>query len=150
MAAKVGWDDTTSVDTLLTTDLDSLANAARAISSAVENSERDLYGDLELVVRYAAGPPTAGTKIAEVYIVPSVDGTNYAEGSTSVTPQKALLVASFEARSPSTSAVERLIVLGITIPPRTHKYLLVNTSGQAYYSADNTLKIKRYKLDGNL
>lgn len=154
MANKTGWDDSPSIVSALTTGLDSLANGSRAISSALDNdadaSAKNLYGDLELVVRYGGGPPAAGTKVAEVYLLPTVDGTNYPEGSTSVTPQKALLVATFESRVPSTSATERLVVFGITLPPRDYKLLLVNTSGQAYHTSGNTLKIKPYKLDNNL
>ena len=149
MANKTAWDDTTAIDTALSTDLNSLANGSRAISAGVANgTELDLYGDLELVVQYGTAP-SAGTKIAEVYLLPTVDGTNYPEGSASLTPQKALLVATFESRNPSTTAVERLVVPGIPLPPRAFKLLLVNTSGQAYAASGNTLKIKRYKLQNN-
>lgn len=150
MASKTGWDDSTTIVSALTTGLDSLASNSRAISSAIDNGTgRDLYGDLELVVTYGVAP-AAGAKVAEIYLLPTVDGTNYPEGSTSVTPQRALLVATFESRSPSTSVAERLVINGITLPPRNYKLLLVNTSGQAYASSGNTLKIKPYKLDNNL
>lgn len=150
MANKTGWDDTTSIDTALSSGLDSLANGSRAISSAIANgTEKDLYGDLELSIKYGTAP-SAGTKVAEVYLLPTVDGTNYPEGSTSLTPQKALLIATFESRNPSTSTFEKLVIWGVTIPARGFKLLLVNTSGQSLASSGNTLKIKRYKMDNNL
>ena len=137
----------TAATSLLTSGLNSLADAARAVSSAFDNSTNlDEYGDLEFTVQYTTSAPSAGTKVAEVYLLPSIDGTNYAEGSTSITPQKALLVGVFESRNGSTSAVERLVVSGVSIPPDHMKFLLVNTSGKTLASSGNTLKIRPYKV----
>jgi hypothetical protein len=136
-----------SATNALSTELNSLADAGRQISSAIDNSSNlDLYMDLELAVQYTSSAPTAGQKVAEVYLVPTTDGTNYAEGSTSITPQQALLVATFESRNGSTSAVERLASLGIPIPVGSFKLELVNTSGKTYASSGNTLKYRTYKL----
>lgn len=144
--ANIQWIDG-SIATALDTGLNSLANAARAISGTIDNDAGlDLYCDLELVVQWDTSAPSAGTKIAEVYLLPSVDGTNFPEGSSSLTPQKSLLVATFESRNPSISATERLVASGIPLPPRDFKLLLVNTSGQTYETSGNTLKLRPYKL----
>lgn len=131
----------------LTTGLDSLANGARAISAAIDNSTNlDMFMDLQLKVKYTTTAPAAGVITAEVYLIPSVDGTNYGEGGTGLTPQASRLVATFESRNGSTSTFEYLNSLGIPIPIGSFKLLLVNKSGYAYASADNLLTYRTYKL----
>lgn len=144
--ANIQWIDG-SIATALSTGLNSLADAARAISSAIDNdADLNIYCDLELAIAYTTSAPAAGTKVAEVYLLPTIDGTNFAEGSTSLTPQKSLLVATFESRNGSTSAVEYLTASGISLPPRDFKLLLVNTSGKSLHATLNTLKVRPYKL----
>lgn len=136
-----------SISTQLSTGLNSLADAGRAISAAYDNtSGLDLFIDAELAIAYTSSAPSAGVKVAELYMLPSVDGTNYPEGGTSITPQGALLVATFESRNGSTSAVERLMATGIPIPPFNVKFLLVNTSGKTLHASLNTLKTTPYKM----
>lgn len=131
----------------LTTGLDSLADAARAISGAIDNSTNlDLYMDLQLEIKYTSSAPSAGVIVAEVYLVPTVDGTNYSEGSASITPQASRMVATFESRNGSTSNFEYLDTLGIPIPVGSFKLLLVNKSGKTLASSGNTLKYRTYKL----
>lgn len=135
-----------SLTTLLSSGLNSLADGARAISGAIDNStDLNLLLDLELAVAYTSTTPTAGNIVAEVYLVPTLDGTNYAEGSSSVTPQSALLVAALETRNPSASAVERLVAQGIPIPLGSFKLLIVNKAGRAFHASLNTLKYRTYK-----
>lgn len=131
---------------VITTGMDSLVDTARAISADFDNSSSlDPFADLELSIAYTTSAPSAGLKVAEVYLVPSIDGTNYAEGTTSLTPQKALLVATFETRNGSTSTVERLVAPGISLPPDHMKFLIVNTSGKTLKSSGNILKVRPYK-----
>lgn len=143
--SNIKWLDG-STATALSTELNSLTDTSRAISSAISQSGLDLYCDLELAVAYTSSAPSAGVKVAEVYLVPSVDGTNYAEASSSLTPQKSLLAATFESRNGSTSTLEYLVATGIPLPPRDFKLLLVNTSGKTLKSSGNTLKLRPYKL----
>jgi hypothetical protein len=133
--------------TALSTGLNSLADAARDISSAIDNSSNlDLYMDLQLEIKYTSSTPTVGITVAEVYLIPQVDGTNYAEGASGVTPQAALLVAAFETRNPSTSNFEYLDAPGVPMPVGNFKLLLVNKSGKTLASSGNTLKFRTYKL----
>lgn len=136
-----------SLASALTTELNSLATAGIVVSSAIDNtSNLDLYMDLRLEIKYTSSAPAAGIKVAEIYLLPSVDGTNYAEGGTSVTPQSSLLVATLESRNGSTSAFEYLAALGIPIPPLNFKLCLVNTSGKTLAATGNTLKYQPLKL----
>lgn len=132
--------------TLLSTALNSLADAGRVLTNAIDNSTNlNLLMDLELAIAYTSSTPSAGTVVAEVYLVPSLDGTNYAEGSGSVTSQASLLVATFETRNPSTSAAERLVAQGISIPTGSFKLLFINKSGRTLHASANTLKYRTYK-----
>lgn len=136
-----------SATNALSTGLDSLADAARALSGAIDNSTNlNLYMDLQLEIKYTSSAPTAGVIVAEVYLLPTVDGTNYEEGGTTITPQASRLVATFESRNGSTSAFEYLTSLGIPIPVGSFKLLLINKSGKTLASSGNTLKYRTYKL----
>lgn len=157
MSTNTKWASPTAVQTLMQTALDNLANNALVVSSetsgnmtggAYDNtSALDLYADFELAVCYAA-PPSAGIKVAELYLLPGIDGTNYTSVDGSSQPQKALLIATFESRNPSTSAVERLTVPGVSLPPGKFKLVVKNTSGQAFQSnsVTKTLRMRPYQL----
>lgn len=151
MANNTIWSKVTSLQTLITTGLDSLANGSAILSAAYDNSTAlDLYADFLLAVQYGTAP-SAGTKVAELYIECAIDGTNYPSVGSSL-PQKSLLVGTFETRSPSTSALEYLVIYGIPLPIyATIKFRIYNTSGQTY--KDNTsnkfLKMQPYRLNNN-
>jgi len=144
--ADLRYKDGALVD-LLSTGLNSFANNARVVSDVVVNATAlNLYADFELVVAYATAPAT-GKKIGELYILPTVDLTNFASGSDTVNPQRALLVGVFETVAPSTSTPERLVLPAITLPPRNFKVLFKNTSGFNLAATNNTLKMRGYKLE---
>ena len=140
------WKDGSQSD-IITSGLDSLADGGRAISDAIDNDTGlDMYADIEYEVRYTSSAPAAGVKVADIYLLPTIDGTNYPEGSTSLDPQKSLLVGSLESRNGSTSAIERLVLPGVPLPPRDYKVLLKNTSGKTLHSTANIVSIRPFKL----
>lgn len=145
--ANIKWATPTSVATLLDTSLDDLAIAGEAESADYVNTNNDLYADFELVVCYATAP-AAGVKAAELYLLPKLDGTNLPSVTSSGLPQKALLIGALESVLPSTTVAERLVLLGVSIPPGTFRIRLSNTSGQAYKNntVAKTLKIRPYQL----
>src|SRR5262249_51343149 len=111
------WYVPTSLQTILTTGLDSLGNGSVTTSSAYDNSAAlDMFADFVLAVCWGVAP-SAGAKAAEIYLLPAVDGTNYAQQDGSGNPQKALLIGALESRAPSTSVVEYLVLVGVPIPP---------------------------------
>lgn len=147
MAQNLKW-TTPTLTTLLTTGLDGLTNGSEAESSAYDNSSNlDMYADFVLAICYGTAP-AAGLKVAELYIEPTVDGTNYPSVTSGGLPQKALLIGALESVLPSTSVVEYLVLLGVPIPPGSFKILLSNTSGQTLKdnSVAKTLKMRAYKL----
>lgn len=140
----------TNTVTLLSTELNSLANNSLAISSvggtsgvfnfAIGGSDLDGYQELELelVIASMGGTPTAYTGFS-VWFLGQVDGTNYEDGSASVEP----------ARGPDcvipirpVSTAQR-IKRQVAAPRGTVKALIKNNgTGQALASSGNTLKVK--------
>ena len=145
--ANQQWEDSTSIITVLSGGLVSLATGARDISSAIDNgTDLDLFGDLEFIVQWDSVAPSAGDRVADLYLLPSIDDINFPEGSASLTPQASLLIGSFESRNPSISDVEHLVLPGVTLHPRNMKFLLINTSGQTFEPSGNMLLLKPYKI----
>lgn len=130
-----------SPTTLLSTELNSLASGSRTnASSAVDNdnaSNRYLFGTFELAVTFSSTPLSG--KTVDLFILPTVDGTNYADGSSSVNPGSGNYVASFPVRAVATA--QRLMLYNVPLPPTDFKVLLVNNSGQNMTASGHTLKM---------
>lgn len=145
--AVLRYDDSSAPVTLLSTELNGLTSGSRALSDPHDNtSDLDIYADFELVVAYSVAP-SAGAKTCELYIVPTIDGENYATASTLLNPQRFLMVGVFESVAPSVTTPERLILTQITIPPRNFRVLIRNQSGQNWAATGNTLRMRKYKLE---
>lgn len=145
--AVLRYNDAASVETLLSTELNGLTDGNSILSDPHDNtSDLDIYADFELLLTYAAAPPS-GIKVCDLYIIPTLDGLNYASASASVTPQRFLLVGAFESAAPDVSTPERLILTQITIPPREFRVLITNTAGQTWGATGNTLRMRKYKLE---
>lgn len=142
MSNAILWSSPDSAVTLLGSELNSLASDARAIASSAFNNEsaRRPYGEMELSLTFASAP-TAGGYVA-LYLVPSLDGTNFADGSGSVAPAASLLAGVFPVR-PTTSA-QRLHLRGVPLPPLKFKAMLENKTDQAFASSGNTLGMRAY------
>ena len=148
MAADIKWKQGAALNTLLSTGLDDLASAAEAESAAFDNtSGLDLMADFVLAICYAVAP-AAGAKVADLYIEPAVDGTNYPSVTSGGLPQKSLLIGAFESVLPSTTVVEYLMLTGVPLPPLNLKFRLSNTSGQALKSSAvaKFLKMQAYRM----
>lgn len=137
-----------SVGTLLSTELNSLANNALALSAAYDNTQGqtgDGYTlcDLELSVTYGTAP-SANTAVA-IWFLTSQDGTNYEDGSASVTPSRVADVT-IPLRAVTTA---QLIIRRTWLPWGKFKVLLKNDgTGQAMAASGNTLKIRPVALQG--
>lgn len=133
------------VSTVLSTELNSLAaTSGKAISAAIDNSTNlDLFDDLELAVTFGSAP-TAGT-VVEVYLVISIDGgTNYADGSSTVLPASSSYLGGFAVRAVTTA--QRIPIRGVPLPPGSFKYLVQNTTNQAFPASGSTLRRNPYLL----
>jgi hypothetical protein len=140
--ASVTWEQNRDV-TALTTELNSLANNAAAISSAIDNdTDLDVYADFELVVTYGSNP--TDQSLVELYVVRTVDGTNYEDASTTgpVVPRTGY-VGGFSLRAVTTA--QRIVIPEVRLPPRDFKVFVINKSGQTTAASGNTVKLKTYR-----
>lgn len=147
--ANIGkWNAPSSTVTVLTTQLDGLANnAATAASSAIANQTNlDIYTDWELVLGSLS--PAAGAFVS-VYIMEAVDGTNYpAPSAADMRLQTTQLL--FVAPLGTTAATaQRIAIRNVVIPPGTFKIILDNQSGVALNATGNTLKMNPYNVNLN-
>jgi hypothetical protein len=126
--------------TVLSTGLNSLANNALVASSAITLSTGEpgyQRCEAELVVTYGTAP-TASTACV-VWLLREMDGTNYEDGSSTVTPSRNPDLV-FPLRAVTTA--QRIVVTG-DLPPGSFVALLRNDgTGQSMAASGNTLKIR--------
>ncbi len=137
--ATINWIALTSRSTVLTTELNALASAARSnAGTALDNGANlDEWGWLELQVTFAVAPTATANLL--VYMVLAPDGTNYADGSSTVAPGADTLIAAFPILA-STSA-QRKTVGPIRLPPCKVKFIIENQTGQAFPATGSTLTL---------
>jgi hypothetical protein len=131
---------TAAISSVLTTELNALANVTNtAASAAIDNSTNlDLYMDLELVLAVQGAART--TAQVAVYITPSLDGTNYAD----VSELSAELVGVFWFTL--ATAAQRVVIRDIPIPPGLFKLFARNITGQTLAATTNTLKARYHSV----
>ena len=140
MAAVVQSQLQGSITSLLTTELNSLANNTGVLSSVggtsgVFTSTGYLTADVQLEVTFGTAP-TANTTVA-IWFLKILDGTNFEDGSSSVTPTRPPDVI-FAVRAVTT--LQR-ITKRAQIPAGNFKVLALNNgTGQAMASSSNTVK----------
>lgn len=142
-----------AIQTLLSTELNSLANNAGALASTgydnANTSNLYIWASFELNVTFGSAP-TAGS-VCELYIIPAPDGTNYDDtvaAATAYAPSPAL-AGFFPLRNVTTA---QKIPLGyggmrnpITLPPTLFKLFLINKGGQAFPASGSTVKATLYR-----
>ena len=137
---------------LLTTELNSLANGTGVVSSVggtsgvftstngggTSNLDGFLFGKYELVLAAPAAAFTAGA--VNVWFLQTVDGTNYEDGSASLIPKRQPDLTFYVQASAS---AQRIIVTA-PLPVGAWKVLLLPLglgSGATFASSGNTLKV---------
>lgn len=132
-----------TIVSVMTTELNALANNARAISSAIgaDGTAANLLGDFELAVTFGTAP-TVDTLI-DLYLVRSADGTNYEDGDATNRPTADSYVGSFQVRAVTTA--QRMVVRDIPLPPGLFKAVVHNNgTGQAFSASGHTLKVRAH------
>lgn len=134
-----------TIATVVSTELNSLANNGQAISSSpVSNNasgELFLFGAFELYLNTQGTARVAGAYV-ELYLVPSLDDTNFAYGSGSLLPAVGLKIGVFQFDAAVTA--RRGVIYNVPLPPLDFHFVLRNGTGQALASSGNTLKMRRY------
>lgn len=137
--------------TLVSTELNSLANNAAALGSTVFDNATELwpFGQFELTVTFSSAP-TANNTI-DLYLIPSIDGTNYGDaitGASGSAPSTSYL-GSFPLRAVTTLQRVPLGAGGqagrIELPPSKFKIFAINKSGAAMPSSGSLIKMQPYR-----
>ncbi len=142
------WGNLSSPLSLLTTELNSLANnAASAASSAIANQTNlDVYADIELVL--ASWSPVA-PNYCTLYILEAIDGSNYPSATAGVLRNQPSQILCTFALDTTGSTAQRVVVRNVVIPPGSFKVVLDNQSGATLASSGNTVKMNTYGVNLN-
>jgi hypothetical protein len=129
-----------TIKTALDTELNSMANNANVLSSAVafESADQGMrFVEGELLVTFGTNP-SANTAFC-VWLLREVDGTNYEDGGASVTPTRPPDMI-FTVRAVTTA---QRIVQTCDLPPGAPLVLIRNDgTGQAIAASGNTFKLR--------
>jgi hypothetical protein len=133
-ATSVAWTSGQTLDS-------ALDNEWTDLSDAIDNSTNKYpFVDIEIVLASAA---FTGTDSAiEVYLVPSVDGTNYGDWTGNVTTDEQENNGYFVGSklTSGATAAQRLTLRDIPLPNGLYKYGLRNRGNVTLGSSGNTVK----------
>lgn len=124
--------------TLMSTDLNALANDGTVTGAVIidNTSNRLFYSVFELYLPQVDLSALTNPAV-ELYLVPSYDGTNYAD----TTPTQYLVAVMGVAE---TNAVHRAISAHVMLDPVKYTPVVINETGAALAGTGNTLKVKTY------
>lgn len=139
-ATAVAWASGQTIDSL--TD-----NEWTDLSDAIDNSS-NLYVmvDLEIVLGSAAF--TGADSALEIYIVQSVDGSNYADWTGNVTTDQQQQNKYFvdSAITSGTTAAQRLVIRDVPVPSGLYKYGFRSRLNVTAAASGNTIKWRPHSL----
>lgn len=142
MANEVNWSDYPAATTYLSTELNALADGGNDLGAAIDNTANgDMYMDLELYLAEQGAARDSGAYVA-LYILPSVDGTNYCYGGDSLDPPASASRGNFPFDAVVTARYSTLT--HILLPAGKFKMLVMNETGENFAGTGNTLKYTVY------
>jgi len=140
------WTVKDTPETLMTTELNSLAVGDRNITATVvsndDAAERDLYGDFRLYLDTQATARVNPNVM--MWILPEVDGT-FPYGSGTLDPDTGLLEGAFG--FDEATAARYAVMRGILLPPSDFHIILKNNTDTTFASSSNTLVLERYNIE---
>lgn len=142
--AEQRWTEYDTIQTYLSTELNSLADNANklgaAINFAASGSDRKLYLDIEIYLG-SVNLSAVTNPALYLWILGRTDGTNFEDGTDSVDP----------ARQPDAiiplrefNGVQRVMIKRLLTTPDQGKILIENQSGAALAATLNTVKYNIY------
>ena len=145
--AEYRWSAPAAIATALSTELNSLANDANAITGTqVDNTtNRKTFIDVELVL--ASVDLSSQTNPAiYIWFLYELDGTNQEDGAAGVNPAKApdVIIPLREV-----NGAQRVIIPNTIVLPYEFDILVGNRSGAALASSGNTLKYRLHSMEDN-
>jgi hypothetical protein len=139
VANKILWETSpTSRGTVLTTELNALANGAySAVGTEIDNATNlDQYGSFE--VNLASLTPTSGAYV-QLFITQAVGGTNYEDAPSSTNPGYQMSVGVLSVATGA--ATKRVTSPWFRLPPGKFKVVLLNGTGAALAANTNTVTL---------
>jgi hypothetical protein len=137
------WEAPGSETSILSTEMNSLADGSCTAKGTEVDNETDLalFGNFELYMGAAGSARDAGAYFA-LYLLYSVDGTNYPYGDASDDPPESALVGSFPALADT--GADYVTLVNVPLAPLKFKPVIRNETGQAMAASGNTLKINKH------
>lgn len=130
------WSVMTAHASLLTTQLDALADAGLSVvGTALDNgTNKDRFAVAECLVDFVSAPTDRAA--IDLYMSIAPDGTNYAD---SADPAQYAFVGSFMVDN--ATAAQRLVTARFEIPPCKVKFQVKNRSGQAFPASGSIVNV---------
>jgi len=142
MANAINWESSPSLTSYLTTELNSLANGSNKIGAEIDNSTGlDMYVDVELNLAAQGSARSAGAYVP-VFLIPTIDGTNYTYGDDSTDPPAHQQIGALLLDAATTA--RRVGLQMMKVPPGKFKLLIMNETGQAFASSGTTFGYRLY------
>jgi hypothetical protein len=135
---SIRWVTPEAIASVLTTELNALANGSMSTASAAQDQDAAEYtfADFELNVTFGSAP-AAGMRCT-LYASVALDGTNFTSTDADQTSQ---IIAAFILGA---TTAQRVVVRNVMLPPTDFKIALFNESGVAFPASGSTLKMRRY------
>ena len=144
------WNAAGTYTSVMTSELNSLANNSVAYASAIFDNTTALNTDAWFSINLGSVAPSATAPLLEVYLLPlNADGLTYGDAPSSVPgtqstsiPSWAYKVATFSFRSSTTAAAQTgTVKMPTELPPMKFLVAVVNALGSALNASGNTLQI---------
>jgi hypothetical protein len=145
MATTFKWLASTDRGTVLTTELNALANGAfSAVGPAYDNTTNlDEWGACDIVL--ASLTPTTGAYL-QLFLDVSLDGTTYEDAPSATNPGSHQLVATVSLNV--SASAKRTMTVWFRLPPNKFKFVLKNAAGVALGATLNTVTLKTTNEQG--
>lgn len=145
MAGDIKWSGyKATAATTLTTELNSLANGSTTALSAEIDNTTNLYKYMDLEL-YVASAAFTGTSYVSLYVVPTLDGTNYPDWDAGASPglgNNNYWVGDLFLKA--ATGAERHVLRGVLVPTGKFKTAAKNAGGVAMASSGNTVSYRMY------
>ena len=143
MATTNQWATPNAQETIFTTGLNSVANNAGAVSSAINNlTGLYMWAMFEVYLAAQGGNRSAGAHV-KFFVLPATGGTNYSYGSASLLPPSNLSPCAVQFDSGVTTARYSHSPI-IMLPPFSFIVVVYNYTGQSLASSGNVIKLSRF------
>jgi hypothetical protein len=135
------WEAVVAEGTVLTTELNSLANGSRTAKGTEFDNTPSGNNATHCQVELAWTPgsaPSAGGYVA-LYAIPALDGTNYADGDASNAPSATTWRCNIDVRAEAEAQVLASPVF--PLGPHKYKFILENKTGVSFPASGSTLEL---------